>query len=136
MSRYGGGRNRTIEQEENPLAIFSDDYENVESPSYSYNNRDFKNFAYVAGEEKEDVARVIVEVDQTNEKKGGKCGLDARDLRKEEETTDEAYRETLKQRGIEKLAEYKKSETVNMSARNNNSLVYKQDYDLWTSAPT
>ena len=39
------GRNRTIEQEENPFAIFSDDYENVESPSYSYNNRDFKNFA-------------------------------------------------------------------------------------------
>ena len=27
------GRNRTIEQEENPFAIFSDDYENVESPS-------------------------------------------------------------------------------------------------------
>lgn len=124
------GRNRTIEQEENPFAIFSDDYENVESPSYSYNNRDFKNFAYVAGEEKEDVARVIVEVDQTNGEERREVWIDARDLRKEEETTDEAYRETLKQRGIEKLAEYKKSETVNMSARNNNSLVYKQDYDL------
>lgn len=123
------GVDRTVEQADNSLAIFSDEYENIESPTYSRNVREYRNFAFVAGEGEGD-ARVVVPVNLVNSSdRIREVWVDARDLQKKDQT-DEQYHQALIQRGKEKLAEYRVSETVGATVHDNNSLVYKKDYDL------
>ena len=60
--------------------------------------------------------------------------MDARDIQMEDGNgsaiPQEVYQALLIQRGREKLAEYRKVETVNSSIDSNANLRYKQDFDL------
>ena len=42
----------------------------------------------------------------------------------------ETYKQQLRQRGLEELAEYRKVETVNSGVDSQANLVYKKDFDL------
>lgn len=127
------GLDRTENQTDNAWATFSDDAENIDSVSYSKDIAEYKNFAYVAGEG-EGVNRIVVEVDCTNGEDRMELYVDARDLQKEREDktimTDSEYAAVLRQRGLEKLTEHDKIESVDSKANPFSNLIYKEDYDL------
>ena len=101
---------------------------------YSRDGSSYKNFAYVAGAG-EGIKRKIVTVDlrQPGEERK-EIWVDARDLQEEDENgnriPESTYNAQLVQRGMEKLAEYRKVETIDSSIDLNANLVYKRDFDL------
>lgn len=127
------GLDRTEAQTVNSWATFSTDFENLSELSYIYNDMDYKNFAYVAGEG-ENTERIVVEVDCTNGEYRRELYVDARDLstRTDDDSvmTTAEYRALLTQRGLEKLAEYRKIQQANSNIDPNGNLKYKIDYDL------
>ncbi len=128
------GLDRRDSQEVNSWAIFSNSFYNIRNVVYNRNSSSYKNFAYVAGEG-EGAARTIITVDlrQPGEERR-EIWVDARDLQRDDgngHITDEAtYKLQLRQRGLEKLTEYRKVETVNSGVDPNANLVYKKDFDL------
>lgn len=128
------GKDRRDTQEVNSWAIFSNSFFNIRNAVYNRNGSSYKNFAYVAGAG-EGAARNIITVDlrQPGEERY-EIWVDARDLQETDENGNTippaTYRAQLVQRGKEKLAEYRKVETVNSSIDPNANLVYKKDFDL------
>lgn len=133
------GKDRTDSQSENSWAIFSDSFYNVKNVVYNRDEADCKNVAYVAGEG-EGADRVVVEVDTRGsaDEERRELYIDARDLQSrymdsggtEHTYTAAEYRALLRQRGLEKLAEYEKVETVNSDVDPDANLVYRTDFDL------
>ena len=124
------GLDRTDTQDKNTWAIFSRNFENILQDEYSTDNTKYCNFAYVAGEEKSE-NRVIVEVNRIKENEERReLYVDARDLQKSEDTTEAEYKQILTERGIEKLNENNKIETVNFNIDPLANLIYKKDFDL------
>ena len=133
------GKDRTDSQEVNSWAIFSDSFYNVKNAVYDRDESDCKNVAYVAGEG-EGAARVITKVDirTSAEEERRELYVDARDLQStytddngtEHTYTAAQYRQLLRQRGLEKLAEYEKIETVNSDVDPDANLIYMADFDL------
>ncbi len=128
------GKDRRDSQEENSWAVFSNSFCNIKDVVYCRNGSSYKNFAYVAGAG-EGTARVIATVDLRKPGEDRKeIWVDARDLQQEDGEGNiiplGAYRAQLAQRGKEKLAEYRKVETVNSSIDPRANLVYKKDFDL------
>lgn len=127
------GKDRTEGQTENSWATFSPDAENLLEMSYSYNDQDEKNFAYVAGQG-ENEERIVVTVDCTAGQERKELYVDARDLsmKRQDDTvmTMAEYHALLTQRGLEKLAEHKRVESANSRVDPGANLRYKVDYDL------
>lgn len=102
----------------------SKDFENIIEFTYTKDASNFKNFAYVAGEEKEGKPRTIVKVDRRKNQSEEKLEIwvDARDLQSTYQTDDgkdatlsaEEYKQVLVARGKEKLDEYSALETVDI----------------------
>lgn len=128
------GKDRRDNQTENSWAIFSNSFYNIRNVVYNRNSSSYKNYAYVAGAG-EGSDRVIATVDlrQPGEERK-ELWVDARDLQQDDGNGNTiqaaAYRAMLEQRGREKLAEYRKVETVNSGIDPNANLVYKKDFDL------
>lgn len=128
------GLDRRDSQEVNSWAIFSNSFYNIRNVVYNRNSSSYKNYAFVAGEG-DGSSRVIITVDlrQTGEERR-EIWVDARDLQRDDgngQITDmDTYKLQLRQRGLEKLAEYRKVETVNSGVDPNANLVYKKDFDL------
>lgn len=78
------GKDRTQDQNVNTWATFSTSRENIQSTEYTYNDSDYKNFAYVAGAGS-GKNRTIVEVDETHGEKVRALYVDARDLQKDDD---------------------------------------------------
>lgn len=127
------GLDRTQGQHENSWAVFSDQYENIQSMSYVTDRSSIKNFAYIAGEG-EGESRTVVTLDQTDGQPRRELYVDARDLQRkidnDTEMTEEEYTAVLLQRGKEKLEEYPLVETFDAKVNVYSNLEYKRDYDL------
>lgn len=124
------GLDRRDTQDENTWAIFSKNFENITDDEYSTDETQYRNFAYVAGEDTGG-DRVIVEVDRVKEgEKHKELYVDARDIQKSEDITDAEYKEMLKERGIQKLNECNKVEIADFSIDTLANLKYKTDFDL------
>lgn len=128
------GKDRRDSQTVNSWAIFSNSFYNIRNAIYNRNSVNYKNFAYVAGAG-EGAARTIVEVNQVQSGEDRReIYVDARDLQPTDENGNTipvaTYKAQLVQRGKEKLAEYRKIESVNSGVDSMANLVYKQDYDL------
>lgn len=124
------GLDRTENQEVNSWATFCKNYENIQNDKYSEDGTQFKNFAYVAGQDKGE-NRIVVEVNQVKigeERK--ELYVDARDLQQNEDMTDSQYREILRQRGLEKLQENNRVEVVGFDVDPKSNLEYERDYNL------
>lgn len=78
------GKDRTQDQTENTWATFSTSRENIQSTEYTYNDSDYKNYAYVAGAG-DGSSRTVVEVDETHGEKVRALYVDARDLQKDDD---------------------------------------------------
>lgn len=130
------GKDRRTTQNVNSFAVFSNSFNNIRKPTYNRKTEDYRNVAYVAGEEREDGTRALVKVDirSSPDEKIHELYVDARDLQSKDSdgnTLSEAeYNELLEQRGLEKLSEYKIVETASSAVDPSANLVYKKDYDL------
>lgn len=128
------GKDRRDSQTENSWAIFSNSFCNIRNVVYNRNSSSYKNFAYIAGAG-EGNDRIIVTVDfrQPGEERK-ELWVDARDLQQDDgngkSISAASYKAMLEQRGREKLAEYRKVETVDSGIDPNANLVYKKDFDL------
>lgn len=124
------GTDRSQEQDENNWVIFSEDLENIYDYDY-VKVRSYKNFAYVAGAgEGKDRKIITVDIRQPEDDLK-ELYVDARDLQPTNENGDpipEAqYEENLRQRGLEKLAEYEVVEEIAAKVLADG---YKRDYFL------
>lgn len=127
------GVNRSVNQSLIAPCIFSRDFENILNQTYMESNNNYKNTALVAGEG-EGTKRVLVPINNSiSGLERYELFVDARDLQKEVDDkvlTDTEYKNTLIQRGNEKLAEYKEIKTFESKVNTKGNNVYKVDYDL------
>lgn len=110
-------------------AIFSQEWDNLKSFSYEYSDKDYKNYAVVAGEG-EGSARQYVAVDHSDGGRRREIFIDARDLQQEENESAEAYAARLALRGEEKLAQYEIVQKSDAEIDTESSLRYREDFDL------
>lgn len=122
------GTNHSTDQSTNPIVTFSEEFENLTSEQYIYNDANYKNFAYVGGEG-EDSNRIIITVDNTNGEERRELFVDAKDLQKGT-LTDSEYSAQLTQRGLEKLATDCKSETISGDIVDTANFQYMTDWNL------
>lgn len=114
----------------------SKEFENIYSFTYTNDRSNFKNFAYVAGEDSGQ-NRVVVTVDKrVGDEEKLEIYVDARDVQSEytdengEQKTMSAaeYKEALYQRGAEKLAEYQIQETIDIDPKDRFELGEKRTF--------
>lgn len=134
------GADRSYEQFENPYVVFSPQNDNLFNSSYYKSKSNFKNVAYVLGEEIEDS---IVDEDGDRERKsftlGTELGLDRREVfadandltsKIDEDTTltETQYRAHLKQRGIDTLIEHMEVEAFEGEVEATQMYKYGEDF--------
>lgn len=98
-------------------AIFSDNLGNIKNQKYEINLQDYKNIAYVYGEDKGTYRKNLkVDIRTSEQERAYEMYVDARDVQSEYKEngedntyTDEEYEELLRQRGLNKLAEANKN---------------------------
>lgn len=110
-------------------AIFSTQWDNLISLTYEYSDKDYRNYAVVAGQDEGD-ARIYVTVDRTDGGVRRELYVDARDLQQEEDEALDDYKARLIQRGEEKLAEYVIVEKCDTEIDTQSNLEYMKDFDL------
>lgn len=124
------GRDLTQDNTEgNNFVVFSEYFGNLQSATYIEDNSNYKNYAIVQGEG-EGADRTTVVVDLSNGSLKREIYVDARDLRKEDNFSNEDYELLLRQRGIEKLSEYVNITNLETGTVANASFEYLKDYDL------
>lgn len=129
------GEDRSFQQTANPYVIFSPDFDNLASASYSHSVESLATFTYVSGEERDDSTSITTEVDL------GLTGLDrielyvdASDIRSTDDEgnaiPDEEYVGYLEERGLETLAENSATEFFEGSMDTHGTYVYGRDFFL------
>ena len=109
---------------------FSDDFDNLNSASYTINDQLEKTVAYVAGEGEGSSRRVVIVGDTTGTGYDRKeLFVDAKDI-SSEDITDEEYVAALTQRGYDKLNENMASNSLECVTVPLGNFNYKVDYDL------
>lgn len=137
------GLDRSIDQDKNDPVILSTDMEDIIESTYTLDTSEWKNVAYVYGEDSGENRRLTMA--GNNELTGfdrKEAYIDARDVRSkvkddvtgnEHTLTDAEYMKQLKSRGDEKLAdEYAKQETFEASVRvfGNTQFEFGKDYEV------
>lgn len=127
------GKNRSVNQSDNPPCIFSREFENIHTQTYVDSNDNYRNTCLIGGAG-EDEARKLTEISQGAGLERYELFVDARDLIDTDEDEREIpwnqYESLLIQRGNEKLAEYQEVKTFDSKINVRGNLIYKQDYDL------
>lgn len=123
------GVDHSVQQRDRPVVIFSDEFGNLAAPKYTKTSTGYKNRAYVAGEG-EGTDRTVVVVDLSAGEEVRELYVDARDIQREEDTTEEDYKAMLRQRGLEKLAECVKVENFESDGEDVENFAYMVDWDL------
>ena len=128
------GIDRTVNQNINPICIFSSEFENLGEQSYSSESDNIRNVALVGGAgEKSD--RIFTIIGDSSGLDREEIFVDADDIRstRDDDTTisRSEYIKLITQRGLEKLNDYK--EIINFESKinvTNSNLIYKRDFDL------
>ena len=131
------GLDLTASQQERPAAIFSTEFETLESLSYLESDLEYKNFAVVAGQG-EGLDRRIISVGDTSSVGPDRFEMfvDARDVSEETDDDEPQPRPVgdiiadLTKRGSEKLSEHVQEVFLNGQALTSSRLMYERDYDL------
>lgn len=128
------GKDRSDAQQVNSWAVFSDDFENITDESYSKDESDLKNYAYVIGKSKDSDDPYIVEIDrvQPGERRRELFISASTSWKNDDDTemTEAQYRSKLLQLGTEALDQKKIVEIFEGKILNQSNLRYKVDYDL------
>lgn len=129
------GTNRSINQSSVIPVVFSTDLDEILDSSYVYNQTDYCNFAYSAGEDSGS-NRKVVTIGSASGLERRELFVDARDIQSEKEdgTTISAteYNDMLKERGNSKLEEHKVVQEFSANVRTfgNTGYIYGTDYFL------
>ncbi|MGE7839616.1 siphovirus ReqiPepy6 Gp37-like family protein [Lysinibacillus sp. NPDC093712] len=129
------GRDLTASQQNTPSAIFSTEFETLESLSYLESDLEYKNFAVVAGQG-EGLDRRIVTIGDSQGRDRFEMFVDARDVSEETEGETPQPRPVveivadLTKRGNEKLLEHIQEVFMEGQALTSSRLMYERDYDL------
>ena len=124
------GLDRTRSQHVRSFTEFSDDFDNLNSATYTINDQLEKTVAYVAGEGEGAARRIVIVGDTTG------IGYDRRELFVDakdissEDITDAEYVAALTQRGYDKLNENTASNSLECVTVPLGNFNYKVDYDL------
>lgn len=124
------GLDRSIGQSVNNRVTFSENYDNLNEVEYRANDQGYSNVAYVVGKDSND--REVIEVVGDTES----TGLDRREIYvdgsgvSDSDLTPAAYREALKQEGINALNSEVFSETFECDTNANGNFRYRINYDL------
>lgn len=110
-------------------AIFSPEWDNLINMTYEYSDKDYRNYAVVAGQG-EGTERVSVVVNKTDGEARRELFVDARDLQQEDGESLEDYKVRLLRRGDEKLAEYVAVEKCEAEIDTQSNLEYMVDFEL------
>lgn len=110
-------------------AIFSQEWDNLTNLSYEYSDKDYRNYAVVAGQG-EGADRVCVILDKTDGKSRRELFVDARDIQQEEDESLDDYKARLTRRGEEKLSEYATVEKCDTQIDTESNLKYMVDFDI------
>lgn len=116
------GVDRSASQDVNDVIVLSTDMEDILTSAYEVSIQDEKTIALVQGEDQESSRKSASAGDET---KAGfdrkELYVDARDLRSKNRSgtlmTDDEYIEAMKQRGIEKLSDFVRTESFEASLR-------------------
>ena len=99
---------------ENPNLVFAEKYGNIKNSSLLISTNAYKNYAIVLGQgEGEQRLKVFVDIRANNEEQKREIIIDAKDLQKAEDETQEQYIKRLEARGIEKLLSQQIKKDVN-----------------------
>lgn len=126
------GTDRTTGQTDRPQVIFSPEYSNLESVTYTRSTDTYKTVCYVGGQG-EGTARTWVTSgdDSLTGLDRREAELDATDISKEGGMTDAQYQAALKQRGNDKLIkEYCMTRSYDADINPAGNFSYPTDYDL------
>ncbi len=127
------GLDRTAGQSVNAPAIFSKEFENVLEQEYIDSSNNYRNVALVAGEG-EGVERKKVTIGEEIGLDRYELYVDARDIQSKKDDDavipEAEYLQLLRDRGYDKLSEYKDIETFDSKISLNSNLIYKEDFDL------
>ncbi len=123
------GVDRTTRQGKSPRVIFSESYDNLNRAKHTYSDETHKTYLVVGGAG-DGASRIYVTV-------GGGTGfdlreefLDAKDINKDDFTSNAAYLEALRDRGRQYLAENAIIENFEAEAEADVNFIYGKDYDL------
>jgi hypothetical protein len=122
------GIDHTVHQSTNGRVIFSEDYGNVSDPKYDYSDTNLRTLAIIGGEG-EGQSRAYVTIGSGSGLGLRELFVDAKDIQKGD-LSDADYKNLLIQRGNEKLAENRTSESFESSVMADINFHYRQDYDL------
>ena len=137
--RIYDGNNLAIDQQINPPAIFSAEFENVLEQEFTHNTESLGSTAFVGGEERHDMPRRVVEVGATA------SGLDRAEVFinatdivqswRDEDGTEhfipsDQYDALLFQRGVQTLNLFAENIAFASKVNQHSNLQYKVDYDL------
>jgi hypothetical protein len=128
------GIDRTVNQSENSICIFSKEFGNILQQSYTLESNNLKNTALVGGEG-EGLDRVLITIgDDFSGLDRYEIFIDADDIRTENDDGIISYDEYIKQvrqRGLERLSECQKISTFTSEINATDSnLEYRKDFDL------
>lgn len=130
------GVNRTINQSAIAPCLFSRDFENIIKQDYTDSIDNYKNTCLIAGAGEDDL-RKKTSIGNYRGLDRYELFVDARDLSDKEKINDvekiipwNRYEAMLKQKGNEKLGEYKKVETFDSEINLRSNIKYKEDFDL------
>lgn len=125
------GQDRTYNQLTNPYVVFSPDYDNIINSNYLEDSSDYKNVAYVQGEEGSKVIvgdfiginrrEVFVDASHLSRKVNGSDG-------NEVELTQEQYNEQLQQKGYEEISSKSISTIFDGEVEGTRMFKYREDY--------
>lgn len=132
------GANRSTQQTVNPHVIFSKEFDNVLKQNYVHGLTDYKTTAIIAGEGEGIERQQVIANDELAGFNRRELYVDARDLQSQYTTeggnevtmNPSEYVTALKNRGIEKLAEYDAIETFESEIDMYSQFVYGSDYGL------
>ena len=126
------GKNRSYSQTANPYVIFSPNFENIIDSKYLESKKTLKNVTLVAGEG-EGTARKTTTIGTTAGLERRELFTDARDISSDangQVISDADYYAQLKQRGEEKLVEYKVAKSFEGQVEATQMFKYGRDFFL------
>jgi len=126
------GLNSGGNQTANPCITFSPDFNNLLTSDYYKDITDYATIARVLGEG-EGTARTSTEYNRDTTATGinrREVYVDAKDLQKEDGTTDAEYLEILQQRGKETLSDYTEKQAFDCDVLPVGQYEYKTDYNI------
>lgn len=122
------GLDRRQSQTVNSWAVFSANWENLLSASYSISRKSMRNYAIVAGGEAEDGSRVFRIIDRRSGSHARKLFVSLSD--RQDDRSEDEFNAILDEKGIEKLARYATVEKFDVTIDTEANLRYMVDYDL------